>query len=69
MSSREVTTDISLQVAGREASGYRCRAIGVSPDSVIIESASGDVRKRSSARAASGCLAALVIAPANDNPA
>jgi hypothetical protein len=46
---------------------YR-REIGVSPDVTIVESACGEARKRSSARAASGSLAALVIAPAKENP-
>jgi hypothetical protein len=41
---------------------------GVSPDSTIVESAWGEARKRSGARAASGSPAVLVIAPANENP-
>ena len=41
---------------------------GVSPAFKIVEATSGDARKRSSARAASGCRAALVIAPAKENP-
>ena len=51
-----------------EHADYR-RAIGVSPEATIVDSAWGDARKTSRARATSGCLAALVIAPAKENPA
>jgi hypothetical protein len=42
--------------------------IGISPAFEIVGAASGDTRKRSSARAASGCRLVLVSAPANENP-
>jgi hypothetical protein len=41
---------------------------GVSPAFEIAGAASGDARNRISARAASGCRAVLVIAPAKENP-
>jgi molybdate transport system substrate-binding protein len=64
----EATIDgVRRALASSQGASY-FPAIGVSPAFAIVEAASGDATNRSSSRAASGCRADPVIAPAKENP-